>query len=418
MKIVYINTVCGTGSTGKITTALYHLSKSAGHEPYIAYGRGTAVPELSSYKIGNLLDFGTHVLSNFFRGNSGFASRKVTKKFILWLEEIQPDLLHLHNIHGFYLNIPLLFDYIKHKNIPVVWTLHDCWPLTGQCAFFEYSGCEKWKKECFSCPVYRSDYPYSLFKDNSRKNYSMKKDAFTNVPKMTIVTPSHWLASLVKESFLKEYPVMTVPNGIDLNVFTPEVNVSYLPSSHENRSSDGFLSQNTPGTNQRILLGVANVWDKRKGLKYFTKLADTLDSNYHIVLIGVSKKQQKELNKQYPGRITAITRTANQKELAQWYRKAYAFMNPTLEDNFPTTNLEALACGTPVITFRTGGSPESLTPSCGIVVEKGNVEKLKEAILSLENNTEITSFHCRTQSLIYNKDTVFEPYLKLYDRTH
>ncbi|MBR3606512.1 MAG: glycosyltransferase [Lachnospiraceae bacterium] len=407
MKIVYINTVCSTGSTGKITTSLYHLSKSAGHEPYIAYGRGTAASELNSYKIGNLLDFGAHVLSNFFRGNSGFASLKVTKKFILWLEEIQPDLIHLHNIHGFYINIPLLFDYIKRKQIPVVWTLHDCWPITGQCAFFEYSGCEKWKKECYSCPVYRSDYPYSLFKDNSKKNYYIKKETFTNIPKMIIVTPSHWMAFLIKESFLKEYPVITIPNGIDLNIFSPNTN---------NVSSKVPLSQNPLDNNKRILLGVANVWDKRKGLEYFKELADTLDSNYHIVLIGVSKKQQKKLGKQYPNRITAITRTTNQKELAEWYRNAYAFINPTLEDNFPTTNLEALACGTPVITFNTGGSPEALTSSCGIVVEKGNIKKLKEAILSLENSTEITSSTCRIRSLIYDKDRVFEPYLELYNR--
>ena len=397
MRIVYINTVCGTGSTGKITTSLYHLSKTEGHEPYIAYGRGTASPELNSYKISNIFDFGIHVLSNFFLGNSGFASKKVTKKFLAWLDEAKPDILHLHNIHGFYLNIPIFFEYVKKKNIPVVWTLHDCWPLTGQCAFFEYSGCKKWKTGCYSCPVYRNDYPYSLFKDNSIKNYIMKKEAFTNIHDITIVTPSHWLASLVKESFLKDYPVHVIPNGIDLDLFSPSPEISYEST-------------------QKIVLGVANVWDKRKGLTYFMKLAEQLDSSYHIVIIGVSDKQKQFLHRSYPHKITAITRTTNQQELVQWYRKAHVFVNPTLEDNFPTTNLEALACGTPVITFCTGGSPESLTPFCGIVVEKENMNELKKAILSLSENMEITSYQCRQQALNYNRDTVFYPYLEIYKK--
>lgn len=395
MKIVQINTVCGTGSTGKIAAALYHLAENEGFESYIAYGRGSAPVDMNSYKIGNLFDFGTHVLSNFFRGNSGFASKSVTKRFLNWLDTIQPDILHLHNLHGFYLHMDLLFEYIKVRNIPCVWTLHDCWSFTGQCAFFDYSGCEKWKEQCYSCPVFRTDYPYSLFKDNSRQNYVLKRTAFTKVKNLIIVTPSAWLADLVKQSYLKEYFTKVIPNGIDLNLFKP-------------LASDNLL----PG--KKILLGVANVWDHRKGLDYFLQLASTLTDDFHIVLIGVSKKQQTMLQNKFPDKITAITRTNNQQELVKWYSSAYAFINPTLEDNFPTTNLEALACGTPVITFHTGGSPESVTKNCGIIVEKGNTEKLKEAILSLETNTEITSSSCRTQALQYDKDINFMKYIELY----
>ena len=396
MKIVQINTVCGTGSTGKIAVALYKLSEMEGYHPFIAYGRGNAPSNVRGYKIGNILDFGVHVLSNFFLGNSGFASKTVTKHFLNWLDNIQPDIIHLHNLHGFYLHMELLFDYIKTHNIPTIWTLHDCWSFTGQCAHFDYINCTKWQTNCFDCPIFRSDYPYSLFKDNSRQNYINKRMAFTGVKNMIIVTPSNWLSNLVKISYLKDYQVETIHNGIDLEQFRPTAFTTPFPYE------------------KKYILGVANVWTEKKGLKYFLALANLLPEDFHVVLIGVSKKQQKVLQTKYSNKITAITRTSNQQELAQWYSSAYAFVNPTLEDTFPTTNLEALACGTPVITFNTGGSPESITENCGIVVEKGNLEKLKEAILSLENKTEITSSSCRKQALQYDKNINFMKYMELY----
>ena len=398
MKIVEINTVNGTGSTGKIAVALYRLAKAEGHDPYIAYGRGSSPEDIKGYKIGNVFDFGVHVLSNFFLGNSGFASKATTKRFLTWLDTIQPDILHLHNLHGFYLHVGMLFDYIKARKIPVVWTLHDCWSFTGQCAHFDYADCTNWTSICHDCPIYRTDYPYSLFKDNSKNNFTNKKKYFTGVSKLTLVTPSHWLSELIKQSFLQEYPVKVIPNGIDLELFSPKDILSGVCNNH------------------KILLGVANVWTRKKGIDFFLQLADMLDDSFHIVLIGVNKKQQKILHKAYPHKITAITRTNNQKELAGWYTAAYAFINPTLEDNFPTTNLEALACGTPVITFDTGGSPESVTNTCGIIVEKGNINALREAVISLDGNSEITAESCRKQALKYNKDTLFKEYLYLYQQ--
>lgn len=394
MKVIQVNTVSHTGSTGKIATALYQITEENGHLPFIAYGRGNAPSDISGYKIGNFFDFGTHVLVNFFQGKSGFGSRYVTQKFLDWLDVKKPDILHLHNLHGFYINVEMLFDYIKQHNIPVVWTLHDCWPLTGQCAYFDYACCEKWKTGCFQCPIYKTEYPYSLFRDNSRNNYITKKSTFTGVQNMVIVTPSNWLAEIVRSSFLKEYAVQVIPNGIDLHIFQPAV-------------ADYHTG--------RIILGVANVWSKRKGLHYFLELADRLDEAYHIVLIGLSRRQQALIKKKYADRITALTRTATQGELARWYQRAFVYVNPTLEDNFPTTNLEALACGTPVITFNTGGSPECITKKCGIIVEKGNIERLKEAILSLESNSEITPFSCLEQAMHYDKNQLFEEYLRIYN---
>jgi len=402
MKIVQINTVCGTGSTGKIALDLYRLAEEAGHTCYFAYGRGSSPADIRSYKIGNPLDFSCHVMLNFFAGKSGFGSRYVTKRFLKWLDQIHPDLLHLHNLHGFYLNIEMLFAYIKEHDIKIIWTLHDCWSFTGQCAYFDYAGCNRWMIGCHDCPVYRCDYPYSLFCDNSRQNYILKKAAFSGVKDMTIVTPSRWLASLVSQSFLQEYPVKVIPNGINLAIFTPS-----SQSSHP-------VAPQASSSTVKIILGVASVWSRHKGLNYFLQLSQILPASYHIVLIGLNCRQQKMVQSRYGHSITALQKTTSQQELADWYRCAFVFVNPTLEDNFPTTNLEALACGTPVITFRTGGSPESITDKCGIVVEKGNTVKLKEAILSLDGNTAITPAACRVQAMKFDKDVRFREYLSLY----
>lgn len=397
MKIVEINTVCGIGSTGKIAVDIYNSAKAAGFSPMIAYGRGKAPASINSYKIGNSFNFIHHVFVNFFQGKSGFASKADTRRFLNWLDQIHPDLLHLHNLHGFYLHVGMLFDYIKKNNLPVIWTLHDCWPLTGQCAFFEYSGCQKWQSGCYKCPVFRTEYPYSLFKDNSKDNYFIKKSIFTGVNNLTIITPSHWLSDIVDLSFLKKYPKFVIPNGIDLELFHP--------SSKFDASSDS----------RRIILGVANIWEPRKGFDHFLALDNMLDSNWQIVLIGVNKKQQALIHQRCK-HVLAFSRTANPYELAKWYSHAYVYVNPTLEDNFPTTNLEALACGTPVITYQTGGSTECLTNDCGIVVEKGNIQKLKNAILSLEHNPLITSEKCRQQAEKYDKNNCFHEYIKLYQQ--
>ena len=397
MNIVYINTVKDSGSTGRITSALSNIATEHGFTPYIAYGRGMCSTSPSAYRIGNKKDFFYHVYVNFTTGRNGFASRSVTKRFLQWLDNIHPDLIHLHNIHGFYIHVGMLFEYIKQHDIPVVWTLHDCWPFTGHCAHFDYIQCNRWKTGCHNCKIYRSAYPYSIFKDNSLENYALKKEAFTNVNKMTIVTPSYWLGDLVKSSFLNDYPITVIHNGINLEIFKPQ---SILPLSNRKKN----------------ILGVANVWSPRKGLDAFLQLATMLDDSYHITLVGLNRQQQKKIQKKYPHKITTLQRTANLEELVMLYRNAYVFVNPTLEDNFPTTNLEALACGTPVITYKTGGSPESLDETCGVVIEKNNIHALYNAILSLEHNPLITPFACRQHALLYDQNTCFANYMTLYKK--
>lgn len=395
MNIVFINTVCNTGSTGRITVELYRLAEKNGYSPCIAYGRNNAPANICGYKIGNRLDFLSHVAFNFITGKNAFASKTVTRKMLCWLDNVKPCIIHLHNIHGFYINVEILFKYIKKNNIKIVWTLHDCWPFTGHCAHFAYAGCDKWKSLCECCHIHSTAYPYSIFRDNSKNNFIRKRKAFLDVENITLVTPSQWLANLTRESFLSNYSVRVIPNGIDLDIFKP---------CFSSKTQNSF----------KIILGVANVWTKSKGLEAFIRLAEMIDDSYRITLVGLTRTQQMKLKKKYGNKITPLCRTQNVEELVELYGNAYVFVNPTMEDTFPTTNLEALACGTPVITYRTGGSPESVDETCGIVVEQGNVAGLYEAILSLEENQNITSENCRKRALNYDKDKCFEKYLELY----
>lgn len=409
MKIVQINTVSGVGSVGRICVDLYDTLQRCGHEPYIAVGRGKLDPRFCGYEIGNTWDFGCHVMKNFFQGKGGFGSAKVTERLIAWLAQVKPNVIHLHNIHGFYLQTELLFAYLKKADIPVIWTLHDCWPFTGHCAYFDYIGCEKWcLGGCDHCKVHAKVYPYALFKDNTEWSFRAKREAYTGVKNLTIVTPSRWLAKLVEKSFLKEYPVKVIPNGINLDVFCPGDETGAVVGEPNALAS-------VYGMRTHTILGVANRWEERKGLVYFEKLAETLPDNYKMKLVGVDSRQAKKLRKTYKdGKITPLERTANTGQLAQLYREADVYVNATLEDNFPTTNLEALACGTPVITFATGGSGESLSDECGIVVPKGDLAALEEKIRFVCEEKPFTAQACRARALAFDRNARYRDYISLY----
>ncbi len=391
MRIVEINTVCDTGSTGRIAAGVARIAKQRGHEAFFAYGRGKHPADIQGYKIGNKGDFVIHVLLNFLRGKSGFGSLRVTKKFLRWLDIIHPDVLHLHNLHGFYINVELLFEYIKERNIPVVWTLHDCWPFTGQCAHFDYVGCNKWRTGCYNCPIYRTEYPYSLFCDNSKGNYDKKRGIFSGVNTLTIVTPSEWLSSLVKESFLKNYKIQIINNGIDL--------IRFRVMNPDDGTLERLRVRYSIKKDRRIVLGVANVWTERKGLDSFYQLANNLPMEYLIILVGIKGRVARTIRSGYANRIIGIERTESIDELVCWYNIADVFVNPTLEDNFPTTNIEALACGTPIITYNTGGSPESVDSQCGIVVNKGDIIGLLNAVDSLSGRKKEMSHICRQKAI-------------------
>lgn len=396
MKILQINSVCGIGSTGRIATDIHKILIEQGHESYIAYGRDLPKNCSNAIKIGTKIDNYTHVAKTRLLDKHGFGSKQATIEFIDKVKELAPDIIHLHNIHGYYINIEVLFNYLKEANKPVVWTLHDCWSFTGHCAYFDYAGCDKWKSGCYSCPEQKA-YPSSLILDNSDSNYLIKKKNFTGVKNLTIVTPSQWLANLVKESFLSEYTVKVINNGIDLNTFRP--NVGDFRKKHK---LEGKF----------IILGVAGVWDRRKGLKYFKDLSSKLAKDEVVVLIGLSKKQIKVL----PENIIGVSRTNDIEELVDIYTSSDVFVNLTLEDNFPTTNLEALACGTPVITFDTGGSPESVSSTVGYIAQKFNIEEIYEKIklIKLNGNAYYQRECLEIASKRFNKEFKYKEYIELY----
>lgn len=398
MKVLQINSVCGYGSTGRIAVDLYKILEEQGHECLIAYGRGSAIDGINSVRIGTNFDNYMHVAKTRLFDKHGFGSTKATKKFIEKVKEFNPDVIHLHNIHGYYMNIEVLFNYLKEANKPVVWTLHDCWSFTGHCAYFDYAQCEKWLEGCHNCPQ-RKVYPRSLIVDNARHNFKIKKEMFAGIKNMTIITPSQWLGNLVKQSFLSEYEIKVINNGIDLNVFSP-------------KDKNIFRDKYKLGDNF-IILGVANIWDERKGFKYFIELSKYIDSLSRIVLVGLNDKQLKHL----PENIIGIKRTNNVTELAEIYSAADVYVNPTLEDNFPTTNLEALACGTPVITFSTGGSIECIDAKCGIVVEKGNVETLKKTVDGVKINI-IEKYFCVRKSKEFDKNKKYNECINFYKQLY
>lgn len=389
-KLFQINVTANQGSTGKIAEQIGQLVIGKGWQSAIAYGRWPRESQSELIRIGSDWDMKLHALSTRIFDNTGLASSGATRRLVKQIEDYNPDIIHLHNIHGYYVNYKILFDFLKHYRKPIVWTLHDCWTFTGHCAYFSFPKCEKWKSGCGKCDNLNK-YPTSWGHDRSTKNYIDKKNAFLGVKNLTLVPVSTWLNKLLNQSFLKDYTIHTIHNGIDLSVFKPYI-----------KTKDNIFR----------IIGVSNVWEDRKGLPDIIKLRELLSSEYEILLVGLTPKQIEQL----PKGIKGITRTDNQEQLANLYTSSDVLINPTYEDNFPTVNLEALACGTPVITYRTGGSPEAVDEKTGIVVEQGDVKAMYEAIVNLKT-TPLSPNDCRERAVLkFDKNKCFEKYITLYDR--
>ncbi len=392
MKIVQINAVCGRGSTGKICVSISEILTSQNIENYILYSFGK-----SDYPLGIKISSDKYIkiqaLKSKVFGNYGFNSKRATKKIIDKLDSIQPDIVHIHNIHGHDCHLGLLFTYLKKKNIKIFWTFHDCWAFTGYCVHFTFVKCEKWKTECKHCPQRRQ---YSWFFDRSKALYNKKKEIFSGLD-LTIITPSQWLAELVKQSFLKDYPVKVINNGIDLNIFKP--------------TESDFREKHHIADDKKVILGVAFGWGKRKGLDVFIELSKQLESDkYQIVLVGTDDNTDKLL----PDNIISIHRTQNQKKLAEIYTAADLFVNPTREEVLGLVNLEALACGTPVLTFKTGGSPECIDDTCGLKIECDNINAMKREIARICNNNLYSMKACRARAEAFREKTQYSKILALY----
>lgn len=395
--LLQITTFCNRTSPGRIAEMIGQKALSQGWNSYIASGRKGFPSTSREIHIGGPFSVAVHGIGSRILDAQGLYSRKATIDFIHKVESIAPDIVHLHNIHGYYLNYPLLFDYLSSSGVPVVWTLHDCWPFTGHCAYFDRIGCERWKTHCQDCPQ-KGSYPKSLFVDSSSRNFSLKEEYFTKVKNMVLVPVSFWLATQLKESFLRDYPLRTIHNGVDTDVFAPsEESVKDLYGL-----SDKF-----------VILGVASPWTPRKGLEDFMVLSDILPQWARIVLVGLSEDQMKSL----PKNIMAFARTDNAGQLSRLYSMADVFLNCTYEDNFPTTSLEALSCGTPVITYNTGGCSEAVSEDTGFVVSQGDLEEVMGAVRSVHDRGKAAySPSCRQRVLDYfRKDDRYEEYMRLYD---
>ncbi len=394
MRILQINSVYGIKSTGRIAYDLVEIQKENGIEGFAACSSTDIKSDnVFSMSRGPLWDK-LNILKTRLFGRHGFYNRAETKKLCSFMDKIKPEIIHLHNIHGHYVNIKMLFEYINKHHISVVWTLHDCWAFTGHCPHFDYAGCDKWKTGCHHCPL-KKGYPVSWFFDRSKRNYRDKKRIFTSVEKMHIVTPSKWLADLTKESFLGKYPVSVIHNGINTDSF------KFTPSDlRKELSLEGKF----------VILGIVSNLNSTKGGQYFLELSKMLREDEHILLVSLEEDYEK-----LPSNITAVGRTENAEELAKYYSLSDVFVNPTLQDTFSMINVEALACSTPVVTFRTGGCTESLNENCGFVAEKGKVTSLYEGITQVRNN-KIKRENCRDRGIEFSRDNKFLQYIDIYNK--
>lgn len=399
-KILMVNSV-PYGSTAKIMLGIETVSEAKEFEVIVCSGYSyhplkdfSKSTQIRYIQIGNFVDKFLHMNMSKIFGNHGRYSRIITMMFIHKLKRLSPDIIHFHNIHGWYLNFSMIFDYLKKNNIHVVWTLHDCWAFTGGCAHFIFSKCDKWKYGCGGCNNLMN-YPIVSKMDRTKEMFILKRKCFLGIDNMTIVTPSQWLAGLVKQSFLKDYPIKVINNGIDINIFKP--------------TESGFR-QKYGIEKKKVILGVSFGWNERKGLDVFIELGERLDESYQIVLVGTDDNTDKKL----PKRIISIHRTQDQKELAEIYTAADVFVNPTKEENYPTVHMEALACGTPVITFDTGGASEMLNDRCGIIVTCNDVDQMEKEIRHQCEEQCLSEDECLKQAKRFNEKERYREYFNLY----
>ena len=415
-KLLQINPVLRTStSTGRIMKEIGELAMANGWESYVAYSKGRdGLPESTSIPVpvGNKASVAWHGLQTRILDRHGLGSVLATKRFIEDIRRIGPDIIHIHNIHGYFLNYRILFDFLSHSGIQVIWTVHDCWLYTGHCYHYMYAGCDRWKTGCGHCPQ-RWKFPRSLLADRSARNFRDKRDAFCSMPedRLTIVPVSDWMRSEMSESFLKDYRFQVIHNGIDTDVFSPQPALE-----SEVRRCYGL-------GDRHVILGIASIWSEEKGLDDFVEMAARLDSDEVIVLVGMDRKQLDDVLSRcgrtvLGDRMVAVKRTADVHQLAGLYSTADVLVNPTWQDNYPTVNLEAISCGTPVVTYRTGGSIEAVAGDTGFVVEQGDIEGLVDAVRRVETLGKAHFMDaCRSRAVKeFRKEDRYAEYIELYER--
>lgn len=392
--LLQINVDANWGSTGRIAEQIGICAQEHGWDSYIAFGRDYNPSQNHLIRVGSKCDVYLHYAQNRLLDREGLASVGATKALLADIDRIQPDVIHLHNIHDHWLNYPLLFEYLAKADIPVIWTQHDLWATTGHCAF-SVAGCEKWKSGCYECHA----IPHYCL-DKSKRNYKLKKNAFTSVRNMTIVPVSEWLGTQIQQSFLKEYPMKVIKNGVDIEVFQP------IPSAVMDKY--GCCSKH-------ILLGVSSVWPECKGLKDFVRLSEMLPDDYRIVLVGLTKEQISQL----PSNMTGIERTDSQLELAQLYSSAEIVLSLSSFETFGLTIAEGMACGTPAVVYGNAALPELITPITGRIVTSGDLQELYSTVLEMVkiNFKSLHTADCRRRAEeCFDKNKSCESCILLYNR--
>lgn len=399
MRLYQINSVLNYGSTGRIVEQIGLTLQASGGQCRVAHGYKYQRPSaLDHIVLGGPADVLWHEAQSLLLDRMGLASRRATRRLVADMAAFRPDLVHLHNLHNYYLHYPTLVEYLASVRVPVVWTLHDCWPFTGHCCYFDGTGCQRWQTGCGACPGQGlRDYPQSLLRLSAR-NYRQKRAAFSRLAgKLTLVPVSDWLASYLKDSFLKDVPYQVIHNGIDLTTFYP-------------RDPAALRARLGLGT-KKVALGVALPWMPRKGLADMVALAGQLPAEtWQVIVVGLSEKQLAQL----PEGILGMPRTGSVDELAQYYSLADAYVTSSHEDNFPTTNLEALACGTPVVTYDTGGCGEAVDAATGRVVPQGDVAALAAAVQAVDKAAMTAACRRRAERL-FDRNLCYQAYLQLYD---
>lgn len=401
MKIVQISIAANIGSQGKIASQIGRLVVESGGESFIAFSSRVDCKRKDyseQIPVGNRLSFLFHVLVTRLLDRHGLASCISTRRLISKIRFINPDIIHLHNIHGYWLNYELLFEFLKDYGKPIVWTLHDGWAFTGHCSHFDAANCYQWKNGCEKCPQ-KKKYPKSLFLDRSKQNYELKKRLFTSVLNMIIVPVSHYMGDMAKQSFLSKYPINVICNGVDLKVFHPV---------------DSNLRESLGLESKFVILGVATMWTNSKGLGDYMRLASLLSSDYQIILIGIPESLRKTL----PSNVIAIEKTFDQHSLVEYYSMADVVANLSYQESFGLTTVEGLACGTPGIVYNKTASPELVDSGCGMVLEAGNIEQLISCLETMKSQgKQYYSTNCVNRArLLYDNEVCFSNYLDLYKK--
>ena len=397
LKLLQINVAANWGSHGRIAEEIGLEAMAQGWESYIAYGRYANPSKSHIVKIGDLFDHCLHGAQSLLLDRHGLASCGPTKKLIREIEQIKPDLIHLHNIHGFYLNYPILFRYLSTVDIPVVWTLHDCWAFTGHCAWPIHGHCDRFQEQCCHCPLQSKGYPKSFLLDRSRSNFKLKKRYFRSLQDLHLVTVSRWLEQQVRLSFMQDMDIRTIYNGLDTEVFRPS---GTPPTS----VTDGHP----------LVLGVCNAWYDWKGLDDMAALREILPDDYEVMVVGVNEYQMHLL----PEGITCIRRTDSVSQLAEIYSQADVFVNPSKVESFGMTTAEALSCGTPSIVYDTSACPEVVDNLTGRVVPLGDVNALAKAVMEICSlpGREAMRQACRERAIrLFNRQDRYKEYLQLYN---